>query len=273
MSAAELAQEAVDVWSTNAAHWDKKITPEGNAFWKVLQEPCLRRFFTDHLKPGCRALDISTGNGLCARWLASHGATVLATDGAPEMVEIAKSHAPEGAGISFQKLDVADPADFAALLESPAASEGFDIVLMNMAIMDVATIDPLAEALPKLLKKNGVFVATLLHPVFYTARVRRNMEVRDDLPKREVKYTITLSGYLNVPPFQGWAHEDQPVLQYLFHRPIYELLGTFLKTGLVMDGIEEPSFTDENRQAKSAASIHNWNEFPPIFAFRMRRIH
>ena len=33
---------------------------------------------------------------------------------------------------------------------------GFDIVLMNMALMDVATLDPLAEALPKLLKKDGV---------------------------------------------------------------------------------------------------------------------
>lgn len=33
---------------------------------------------------------------------------------------------------------------------------GFDIVLMNMAIMDVATLDPLADALLKLLKKDGV---------------------------------------------------------------------------------------------------------------------
>lgn len=33
---------------------------------------------------------------------------------------------------------------------------GFDIILMNMAIMDVATLDPLADALLKLLNKDGV---------------------------------------------------------------------------------------------------------------------
>lgn len=33
---------------------------------------------------------------------------------------------------------------------------GFDIIVMNMAIMDVETLDPLAAALPQLLKKDGV---------------------------------------------------------------------------------------------------------------------
>ncbi len=34
--------------------------------------------------------------------------------------------------------------------------DGFDVVLMNMAIMDIATLEPLAAALPKLLAKDGV---------------------------------------------------------------------------------------------------------------------
>lgn len=35
-------------------------------------------------------------------------------------------------------------------------SGGFDIILINMAIMDIADIEPLANALPKLLKADGV---------------------------------------------------------------------------------------------------------------------
>jgi hypothetical protein len=34
--------------------------------------------------------------------------------------------------------------------------QGFDIVLMNMALMDVAELEPLAAALPKLLNRDGV---------------------------------------------------------------------------------------------------------------------
>jgi len=35
---------------------------------------------------------------------------------------------------------------------------GFDIVLTNMAIMDIATLEPLANALPGLLAKDGMYV-------------------------------------------------------------------------------------------------------------------
>lgn len=37
---------------------------------------------------------------------------------------------------------------------------GYDVILMNMAIQDVPTLEPLVEALPKLLKKDGM-LATL----------------------------------------------------------------------------------------------------------------
>ncbi len=33
---------------------------------------------------------------------------------------------------------------------------GFDIILMNMSMHDVATLEPLAKYLPKLLKKDGM---------------------------------------------------------------------------------------------------------------------
>ncbi len=121
MSTTDVAKESLDSWSVNATHWDELMGEDGNLYWNILQKPCLGRFFAAHLKPGCRALDISTGNGLCARWLASHGASVLATDGTLEMINIARERAPPGADISFQKLDVTEPADFTALLESPAA--------------------------------------------------------------------------------------------------------------------------------------------------------
>jgi hypothetical protein len=42
-----------------------------------------------------------------------------------------------------------------------AKDGGFDIVVINMAIMDIATLEPLAAALPKLLKKDGVYVVPI----------------------------------------------------------------------------------------------------------------
>lgn len=36
------------------------------------------------------------------------------------------------------------------------SQDGFDIIIMNMAVMDVADLKPLAQVLPYLLHKNGV---------------------------------------------------------------------------------------------------------------------
>lgn len=169
-----LSHRALQAWQTNAAHWDATITKHGNKYWRRLQEPSLRRLLAPTLAKsgrgssgsgGCRALDLATGNGLCARWLAANGARdVLATDGCEEMLEMAKGYwegqgegqgggGEEGAGrMRFRKVDVTSEADLGWLVEEEG---GFDVVVMNMAVMDVADLEPLARALARGLVADG----------------------------------------------------------------------------------------------------------------------
>jgi 2-polyprenyl-3-methyl-5-hydroxy-6-metoxy-1,4-benzoquinol methylase len=151
---------AVASWEANAAHWDSTITADGNKYWRRLQEPSLTRLLTPSLTKsgGCKALDLATGNGLCARWLARSGArSVLATDASENMLALARGHCEGGTeqerGIRFRQVDVTSRGD----LEALAAEEGrFDVVLMNMAIMDVAELGPLVYGLRGLLAEGGV---------------------------------------------------------------------------------------------------------------------
>lgn len=121
----ELASEALASWEANATYWDAAMGLEGNKYWKVLQVPCLERMLGDKLNSpeGFTALDLATGNGLGARWLAKHGASsVLATDGAEEMLKLArgyldKTSEQEGEReIKFRRLDVTRDEDFEELL-------------------------------------------------------------------------------------------------------------------------------------------------------------
>ena len=112
-------KEAIDTWEKIATAWDDGIGAHGNKYWVRLQRPCLERLID--VKPGCRALDLATGNGIVARWLAGQGAEVTAADGAQNMVQVAIERTAQDQHahrISFRKLDVTDTADFAALLES-----------------------------------------------------------------------------------------------------------------------------------------------------------
>ncbi|RYO85908.1 hypothetical protein DL762_004987 [Monosporascus cannonballus] len=215
MSALSFHQESIESWDANAEFWDNGVGEQGNKYWKALQLPTLKRMI--QVKAGSKALDLATGNGLAARWLASEGASVLATDGSEKMLGRAKLRhsAVFGDSISYRQLDVTDIAAFEALERDPVVAGGFDIILINMAIMDIATLEPMAESLPRLLKKDGVFVATLLHPVFWTSGATRNIKITDDAATRE---SVVVRGkmirkYLDVPPTRGVALYGSPAPQ------------------------------------------------------------
>ncbi|KAL7793077.1 S-adenosyl-L-methionine-dependent methyltransferase [Trichoderma ceciliae] len=278
MSAPNLSQETLSTWETNAEFWDSGIGEQGNKYWKKLQEPSLQRLLGPSLsKQGCAALELATGNGLGARWLADNGAaSIIATDGTFGMLEQAKKYmnAQRAGKITFRKLDVTDANDFAPLVEKAAEIGGFDIVLMNMAMMDVATLDPLADALPKLLKKDGVFVGILLHPVFFTSTFSRNIEVTFN-PKtgdQEIIRSKSIREYLHVKPAKAVFTDGQETRGYSFHRPIHELFGIFFKRGLAMDALEEPSFTEEDAEPKRLESTANFTQLPALLSFRFRRV-
>ncbi|KAJ3565026.1 hypothetical protein NPX13_g7645 [Xylaria arbuscula] len=267
--------ESIASWKANAAYWDNGIQ-EGNKYWTRLQRPALERMIPLQPQTEPRVLELATGNGLVARWLVDRGASVLATDISTEMLELAKRREmPQHQGkISYRELDVTSPEALAALADEHVTGDGFDVILMNMAMMDVSTIEPLAAALPKLLKKDGIFVATLLHPVFFTCSPRRNIQIVDGGPDGypEIIRTKVIEKYLDVPPYYGVALYGQPAQQVYFHRPMHELFSTFFKTGLVMDAIEEPAFTSADATPERLESTSNFTQLPSILAFRMRRM-
>ncbi|KAI1419332.1 S-adenosyl-L-methionine-dependent methyltransferase [Xylaria sp. FL1777] len=267
--------ESIASWITNAAYWDEGIQ-EGNKYWQRLQEPALERMIPFQSQTETRVLEFATGNGLVARWLVGKGATVLATDVSTEMLDFAKRRErPEHQGkISYRQLDVTSSQALDALARESITADGFDVVIINMAIMDISTIEPLAAALPKLLKKNGIFVATVLHPVFITSGARRSIQIVDSGPDGyiEIIREKTIEKYLDVPPYYGVALHGQPARQVYYHRPLHELFSTFFKAGLVMDAMEEPAFTSADVNPERVEVTSNYTQLPTILAFRIRRV-
>jgi len=139
--------------------------------------------------------------------------------------------------------------------------------------MDVPTIEPLAQAIPRLLGKNGRFVATVPHPAFNSSGTRRNIEIGENhaTGRQEFKYSINITRYLNMRPVKGEAIAGQPVSQLYFDRSISELFSPFLKAGLILDGLEEIAFPKQKEPPESIISYKNMTDIPLILAFRFRR--
>lgn len=155
-----LSARAIESWDANARFWDATITKHGNKYWRRLQEPSLARLLGPTLssKPDCKALDLATGNGLCARWLVRNGArSVVAADASVHMLDLVRGYCEADrevdGRVSVSRVDVTREDDLKNLVQSEGS---FDVVLMNMAIMDVADLQPLARAMKGLLAEGGV---------------------------------------------------------------------------------------------------------------------
>src|SRR5689334_21254612 len=135
--------QAIQAWETNAAFWDEKMG-EGNSFFNLLLWPAVEKLLSP--APGERLLDIACGNGLTSRLLTSANARVTAFHGSAAMVAVAKQR-PGADEIDYRVLDCTDRQALLAL-----GAGGYDGALCNMALMDIADIDPLMSALSVVLK-------------------------------------------------------------------------------------------------------------------------
>jgi 2-polyprenyl-3-methyl-5-hydroxy-6-metoxy-1,4-benzoquinol methylase len=255
--------QAKDAWNRNAEFWNERMG-EGNDFFNVLLWPAIERLLKP--QPGERLLDVACGNGLTSRRLAAAEASVTAFDISSAMIAIAASR-PGQSNIDYRVIDATDPD---ALLSLGAGA--FDGALCNMALMDMADIDPLMAALAVLLKPGGRFVFSVLHPCFNNAATVQMGELEDRNGVLVATYSVKVSRY-NTPFTQvGLAMDGQPVPHPYFHRPLSLLLAPALNAGLVVDGIEEQAFPPDNSAGTTPLAWNGrFSEIPAALIVRLRR--
>jgi 2-polyprenyl-3-methyl-5-hydroxy-6-metoxy-1,4-benzoquinol methylase len=248
-----------DVWNSNAEFWDSRMG-EGNPFHKTLIEPAQLKLL--NVKSGDRILDIACGNGQFARKMAGLGAKVTAIDFAENFIDIAKSRGT--ANIEYQVIDVTRESDLHLL-----TGQVFDSIVCTMAIMDMENIELLVKYLPAVMKKGGVFVFSILHPCFNSGENAMVQEQTDSDGELKSRYYVKMSNYLLEKSSLGIGMAGQPKPQYYFHRPISAIFKYFFDNGFVLDGFEEPSFTN----LESESLFDNvFKNIPPALVCRLRLI-
>jgi ubiquinone/menaquinone biosynthesis C-methylase UbiE len=257
-----LGGQVRDIWNRNAPFWDEAMK-EGNSFNNQLVVPSTQRLL--ELKPGEWVLDIACGNGNFSRRLAQWGAHVVAFDFSEAFIERARARTVEFADrIDYRVIDASRGEDLLALGE-----RRFDAAVCNMALMDMAQIDPLLESLARLLKPGGRFVFSVTHPCFNNLGSVKVMEEEDREGEIVTRYGVKVFGYITPKAGKGLGMIGQPQPQYYFERPLSVLLQHGFRAGFVLDGLEEPAFDVQN-QAKRPLSWENFSEIPPALVARLR---
>ena len=258
----ERAEENRRIWDANARWWDDRIG-DGNDFQVLLIEPATARLLD--VRAGDTILDAACGAGRFARRMAELGARVVAFDYSAEFIARARERTSADATIEYHVLDAANVESLLSL-----GSKRFNKAVCTMAIMDMPEIRPLFAALSRMLTPGGVFVFSVTHPCFHSAAIQRFAEIyEEDAGRHVVRSGVKVSCYLTPFARKTEGIVGQPEPQWFFHRPLSALFRTGFEAGFVVDGIEEPGFSDANAPRPG---VH-WNDMPdipPIMVVRMK---
>jgi 2-polyprenyl-3-methyl-5-hydroxy-6-metoxy-1,4-benzoquinol methylase len=258
----ELVDKTREIWEQNATWWDNQKIDE-SPFTRRLIKPAVLRLLA--VKEGETILDLACGNGWLARDLATLGAHIVACDFSSALLSCARARTPSTTVISYMQLDLTDESDLARL-----GCSRFDCAVCNMALMDIANIEPLLRTVQLALKPGGRFVFSIPHPCFHTPSTILVAERQDLVSHREISHSISIKSYFGAGPEACSVLKNQPRSHYLFHRPLSVILRECFAAGLVLDGLEEPIFpaSVSNEQALGWANL---TSIPPILVARLRR--
>lgn len=166
---------------------------------------------------GENVLDLGCGYGYYSSYFDSIGANVIGIDGSEKMIEIAGKRYPN---LKFSVADIEK--------SLPFENESFDIVFSNQVLMDIENIDFVFSECRRVLKKDGIFYFSIVHPCFYDCHW-----VKDDSGYRYAKIIAKyISCYRITNEFWGET--------YHFHRPISFYFNTAAKYGFILKQALEP---------------------------------
>jgi SAM-dependent methyltransferase len=246
-------------WDENASHWDTRLA-QPDSWQQTIVFPAVEALL--ELAPGERVLEVACGNGLLAQRMAEAGAGVLATDFSKEQMRFAAERITDPK-VTLAEADVTDRDALASL------GDGFDAVVCSMALMDISDIEPLADALPSLLRPGGRFVFSVSHPAFNNMSLVRVSERRQWGNVFADEHSVRVSRYAHGQVGKGVGIPGQPAPQWYFDRPLDGLLQPFFRAGVTMDALSEPVFPPEVAERDGVSPV--WTEIPPILAGRLRR--
>jgi 2-polyprenyl-3-methyl-5-hydroxy-6-metoxy-1,4-benzoquinol methylase len=258
----DFLEDSKNRWESNSAFWDDYMGNESNDFHRDLIRPDTERLL--NIKKGENVLDIACGNGNFSRRLVELGANVVAFDFSSVMIERAQLRSSNYLNNIDYK--VMDATDYNSLINFGKGK--FNKAVCNMGLMDMAEIVPLLKALNQLLKEQGIFVFSIVHPCFQVPGCRKILEQEEINNQIVYNRYIQISKYIKPETFECVGIRNEPVALRSFHRPLSNLFEICFGSRFVINGIAEPVFDIEKYDSKK----FDWFEIPAVLIIRLIKL-
>ena len=222
-------EEISKAWDKVADSWISQYSEYGDLNRRFVIDPVVFRILGS--VKGLFILDAGCGNGYLCRLLAKRGAKVVGVDISRRFIEIAKRKERENPlGIQYYVGSLCNLNMF--------QDEVFDVVVSNLALMDVHDLEKAVKELYRVLKVNGKLVFSIMHPCFASPPVHGWVRMPEDSDRKEDWIYFKVDRYLD-RCMEVWHFYDSPPL-YSFHRPLSDYVKVLIKNGFIITNFEEP---------------------------------
>lgn len=285
-------------WDHVAPWYDDLLSKRKSDHHEELVLPSVIRLLAP--KKGERALDVACGEGGLIRRLAAAGVAATGVDASPQLIQAARATRPDRSQTAETSFLVGDARKLGAAegLEGP-----FDMASCVLALMNIDPLAPVLSGVANLLKRDGRFVAVMLHPAFRSpgqthwgeqgqapvgARHFRKPGMPGSLLKAEAELKARKAGGPAAAPVEfkmfrkveGYLSPDHhavvmnpgavakgadPISTVTWHRPIQTYVAAFAKAGLLIDALEEWTSLRESEPGPRAHEENRVRREIPMF--------
>ncbi len=249
-----------DIWDINAERWGKDWPETGDFNHQYVILPIVYKFL--ELNTPSKILDVACGSGNVSRYLAKLGNEVAGVDLSSKMLGYAQSKELEfNMGIKYYQIS-------ADRLTEIFEINTFDKVVCNMALMDMDNLEKILIEINTVLKNNGIFVFSILHPCF-SFPTMHTIKIPKDSERNEDKIWV-LDNYFDTRPTLVYS-KDFPAPLLYFPRTLSTYLNSIYKAGFIIEKTSEP-IPDTDLVSRFPRQMYMEMDRRPVFMiFKLRK--
>jgi len=207
-----------EVYNKYAEMYHKRVLSKDNIWHKCIEKPAMISLFKDEVK-GKSVLDLGCGSGPFVKKLFSLGAKkIKGIDLSDELIKIAIRENPK---VEFVVGDAK---------KTPYKKEEFNLVVSSLMVHYFKDLKPLFREVARILKKNGLFVFSMHHPI---------MEVSGRLKVKikGIKGSL-LRPYFHNDKYNWTLNEKMKMIAY--HHTFEMIINSLNDSGFIIERVLEP---------------------------------
>jgi len=208
---------------------------------------------------GKKIVELGCGAGQTSITLSKRGAACSGIDFSREQIEYGRFLAKkEKAKVNFVLGDLNN-------LDGRFPKNYFDIAFSIFAFQYIENLDRLFASVRKILKKNGLFVFSLDHPIWTSGEWK----------KIKGKEVFVLSDYFKRRKvFWSWEfHKGIKGNFYYYHKSFEDFFRNLTKNGFVVEDVVEPYPLGAKKPLVDTYSFNKIENTPPMIIFKCRKIN